>query len=205
MDKSDLSDERLVALHQQKRLNAFFLIYGRYKNYGYAIVHNILIKTPYYNALKDEKDAILYDCINEAIDHYDKTRGGFRQFLSSIIEHETRNYIRRFRKNPLADYISLDAKVSDDGNLYFADSLTFADKGPSPQELLNRVEKKRKVETIYRGIYKRKLKKIVAMKQDGYKVEEIAKKLNMTPRAVYSVTYRLKHLVSTKENGKIKK
>ncbi|MCQ2796829.1 MAG: hypothetical protein MJ213_06020 [Bacilli bacterium] len=205
MDKSDLSDERLVILHQQKRMNAFFIIYGRYKNYGCAIVHNILLKTPYYNALKDEKDAIFYDGVTEAIERYDQSRGGFRQFLASIIDHETRNCIRNFRKDPLADYVSLDAKINEDGDLYFADSLTFADHNPLPQEILNTGEKKKSVEKVYRGVYKRKTQKIIMMKRQGYRVSEIAKKLNMTNKAVYAVIYRIKHLVRVKKNGKVKK
>ena len=97
MNKDDLSDERLALLHQQKRVNAFFVIYKRYHNYGYAVIYRTLEKYKLVNALKDERDAILYDAIMEGLKAFDNTRGTFRKLMSSILEPYS---IRLFINSP---------------------------------------------------------------------------------------------------------
>ena len=205
MNKDDLSDERLALLHQQKRVNAFFVIYKRYHNYGYAVIYRTLEKYKLVNALKDERDAILYDAIMEGLKAFDNTRGTFRKLMSSILEHETINYVREFRKDPLSDYISLDSTLVEGTNLRFADSLTFADKSASPQELVNFNERNIKVEKNYSGIHKRKIKSMMHLKEIGYTYHEIAIKFDISEKAVRSIFYRIKRKINTKDNNKIKK
>lgn len=204
-NKDRLSDETLVSLHRLKRINAFFILYARYKNYGYAIIYNTLVRCKLINALKDERDAIVYDSIMEAIRCYDKTRGNFRQLLSSIVKHQTINYVREFKKDPLSDYVSLDATLGEGSNLRFMDSLTFADKESSPQTIINLDDHAKKVVTNYNGSYKRRLKKMMELKEAGYSNQEIARKLKTSSGAVRSVFYRIKRQMNAKDSNKIKK
>lgn len=191
MDKNQLSDERLILLHQQKKINAFFILYGRYKTYGYAIVLKTLNKTSYLNALKEEKDTIIYDALNDAIEQFDVSRGSFRNLFSIITERKTYNYIREFKRNPLSDYISIDA-LTDDKNIQLVDTLTFADPDPSPIEYINSLEQKNLVTDICNGRYKRKIRKMMKMRQMGFSYEEIAKHYHTTAGAIRSKFYRLK-------------
>ena len=203
--KDCLSDERLAVLHQQKRLNAFFILYKRYQSYGYAVIFRVLEKQKLVNALKEEKDAILYDSIMKALATFNKSRGNFRQFLSAVIAYQTTLRIRDFKKDPLSDYISLDAPFRDGTNLRFADSITLASKVATPQDLVNLNEESKKLSHNYQGIYKRKIKKIVDLKEEGYSYREIAKKLKITEKAVRAIFYRLKKQIDVKANNKIKK
>lgn len=205
MKKDSLSDERLVLLHQDKRVNAFFIIYRRYKNYGYAVIYRTLEKYNLINALYDEKDAILYDSIMEAMACFNETRGTFRKLLSAIINYHTSRCVREFKKDPLSDYISLDAQCSEDGNLRFSDSLIVANQEASPQEIVNLSEKEKKVIINYSGGYKRRIKKMVRLKQEGFTFKEIAKEFNTTEKAVRSIFYRIKRRIELKDNNKIKK
>lgn len=204
-NKDRLSDETLVSLHRLKRLNAFFILYGRYKNYGYAIIYRTLARCKLVNALKDEKDAIIYDSIMEAIRCFDKDRGNFRQLLSAIVKHQTLNYVKEFKKDPISDYISLDANLMEGSNLRFMDSLTFADKEASPQTIINLDEHTKKVVTNYQGSYKRRLKKMMELKEAGYSYQEIARKFHTSSGAVRAVFYRIKRQMDTKDSNKIKK
>lgn len=203
--KDCLSDERLAVLHQKKRINAFFILYNRYQNYGCAIILHTLEKHKLVNALKEEKDAILYDSIMKALATFNKTRGTFRQLLSAVIANQTALRIREFKKDPLSDYISLDATFRDGSNLRFADSLTLASKVATPQDLVNLSEETKKLSHNYKGIYKRKIKKIVEFKEEGYSYQEIAKKLDISEKAVRAIFYRLKKRIDVNSNSKIKK
>lgn len=204
-EKDCLSDERLVLLHQQKRLNAFFTIYGRYKNYGYAIVYNTLGKYKLINALKDEKDAIIYDSIMECLNVFDLRRGTFRKLFNAVVANQTVNYVREFQKDPLSDYISLDTNIEESGYLRFADSLTLADKSGSPGEFINLGDSTKKFMVNYTGAHKRKIKKMMQLKEQGFTFREIAKKFKMSENAVRAVFYRIKRHIDVKENNKIKK
>lgn len=205
MNKDSLSDERLVSLHQKKRVNAFFVIYKRYQNYGYAVVYRTLEKFKLINALKDERDAILYDSIMEALTCFDKKRGTFRQLLASIIANQTANYVREFSKDPLSDYVSLDDRFGDHSNLRFSDSSTLVDRNATPRDVINFDENVGKVGVSYRGIHKRRLKKMISLKEEGYSFEEIAREFNTTAKAVRAVFYRIKRQMDTKDNNKKKK
>lgn len=197
MDKNQLSDERLILLHQQKKINAFFILYGRYKTYGYAIVLKTLNKTSYLNALKEEKDTIIYDALNDAIEQFDVSRGSFRNLFSIITERKTYNYIREFKRNPLSDYISIDA-INDETNTQLVDTLTFADQEPSPIDYMNTMEQKRIVTDICHGIYKRKIRNMIKMRQMGFSFEEIANHYHTTAGAIRSKFYRLKKKIENK-------
>lgn len=203
--KENLSDERLVCLHQRKRLNAFFTIYNRYKNYGYSIVITTLKKYQFYNALREEKDAILYDSIIEALDVFDKKRGTFRNLISSIIEHQTIAHIREFSRDPLSDYISLDASYKEGTNLRFADSLTFADKSDSPKQTIELDDNEKEAVINCSGIHKRRIKEMIRLRKLGYSFEEIAKKFKTTKNAVRAVFYRIKKRINVKKSSKLKK
>lgn len=205
MNKSSLSDERLVSLHQQKRVNAFFVLYTRYKNYGYAIIIDTLLKYKLINALKDERDAILYDSIMEAIGCFDKSRGTFRQLLSAIIKNQTVNYIREFRKDPLSDYVSIDSASKDGMSLRFSDSFTIADKEASPSERINLDDHAKKVMINYTGPNKRRVKKMAQLREAGYSYKEIAKEFKTSEPAVRAIFYRIKRRMDAKDNNKIKK
>lgn len=204
-NKDRLSDETLVSLHRLKRLNAFFVLYARYKNYGYAIIYHTLARCKLVNALKDEKDAIVYDSIMEAIRCFDKERGNFRQLLSAIVKHQTLNYVREFKKDPISDYVSLDASLTEGSNLRFMDSLTFADKEASPQAIIDLDENTKKVVTNYNGAYKRRLKKMMELKKQGYSYQEIARKFRTSSGAVRAIFYRIKRQMDAKDSNKIKK
>lgn len=204
MDKDNLSDERLVSLHQQNRTNAFFIIYARYKNYGYAVIYRTLEKYNLVNALLDERDAILYDSIMEALDMFNESRGTFRQLISTILTNRTANLVRKFKKDPISDYVSIDNNYNE-GELMFSDSLVFADKEASPQEIINLDYHNKKMVTNYNGVYKRKLKKMVELREKGYTYKEIAKAFKTTERAVRGIFYRIKRRIVLKENNKIKK
>lgn len=201
--KDSLSDERLAVLHQRKRLNAFFTIYHRYQNYGYAIVYSTLKKFNLMNALKDEKDAILYDSIMEALNIFDGKRGTFRKLLSAIIANQTANYIYNFKSDPLSDYISIDGSFNEGATLRFADSLTIADKSETPQDRINVNEDLKKVALNYNGLYKRRIKRMVKLREAGYTYKEIAKKLGTTERSVRSIFYRIKRKLDLKESNKV--
>lgn len=203
--KDRLSDERLVLLHQKKRLNAFFTIYNRYQNYGYAIIYHTLGKYKLINSLKEEKDAILYDSIMEGLATFDLKRGTFRNLLSTIITNLTLNYIREFQKDPLSDYISLDANIEEGNNLIFADSGTFADKNELPNEIIDANRHAEKLMANYTGIHKRKIREMIRLKESGYTYEEIAAKLKMSTKAVDAIFYRIKKRIDVKNNNKIKK
>lgn len=205
MNKDNLSDERLVSLHQQKRANVFFIIYSRYKNYGYAIIYRTLEKSNLANALYDDKDAILYDSIIQALEIYTESRGSFRKLISTILTNRTINYVNKFKKDPISDYISIDSNYKEGSNLLFSDSLAFADKDASPQERINLDYHNKKVVTNYRGMYKRRIKKMVALKKEGYTYKEIAKAFNTTEKAVESIFYRIKRRIDLKDSNKIKK
>lgn len=205
MNKDNLSDERLVSLHQKKRVNAFFVIYKRYQNYGYAVVYHTLEKAKLINALKDERDAILYDSIIEALACFDKKRGTFRQLLASIIANQTANYIREFSKDPLSDYVSLDDKFGDHSNLRFSDSSTLADQNASPRDAIDLDENMEKIGGSYRGVHRRRLKRMISLREEGYSFEEIAREYDTTERAVRAVFYRIKRQMDTKDNNKKKK
>lgn len=205
MNKDSLSDERLVSLHQQKRVNAFFTLYSRYRNYGYAIIYRTLEQSKLINALRDERDAILYDAIMETISCFDKERGNFRQLLSVVITHQTINYIREFKKDPLSDYLSLDSTVTESSNLRFMDSLTFADKEASPRDIINVSDNAKKVEINYKGVHKRRINRMIRLKEAGYSYKEIAEVLNCTEKSVRAIFYRIKKRIDIKDNNKIKK
>lgn len=206
MEKKDsLSDERLVFLHQQKRINAFFIIYNRYQNYGTAIIYRTLDKSNLFNALKEEKDAIFYDSVMEALARYDQKRGTFRKLLSAILTNMTINYIRQFKKDPLSDYVSIDANLQENGTLVFADSLAVVDKEASPQDTINIIEDHKKVIVNYDGVHKRRIKRIIDLKREGYSYLEIARKIKTTEKAVRGVLYRIKKRIDMKDNNKIKK
>lgn len=205
MDKDSLSDERLASLHQKKRVNAFFILYRRYKNYGYAVVYNTLEQYNLVNALKDEKDSILYDSIIEAIASFDKNKGTFRNLLAAIITNQTINCIREFSKDPLSDYISLDAGYRDGSNLRFADSVIVAAKDDAPGETINCDDRSKKVVINYHGVYKRNIRKMIRLREMGYSYAEIARKFKSTEKAIRAIFYRLKRKVNAKENNRIKK
>lgn len=205
MDKDNLSDERLVSLHQQKRTNAFFIIYARYKNYGYAVIYRTLEKYNLTNALLDERDAILYDSIMEALDAFEESRGTFRKLISTILTNRTTNTIRKFKKDPISDYISIDTNNTEGNELLFSDSLAFADKEESPQQKINLDYHNKKVVTNYHGVYKRRIKKMVELREEGYTYKEIAKAFKTTERAVRGIFYRVKRRINLTENNKIKK
>lgn len=206
MNKKDsLSDERLVSLHHKKRVNAFFTLYNRYKNYGYAVIYRVLEKYKLVNALKDERDAIFYDAIMKTIECYDGKRGTFRKLFISVITHLTIERVREFSNDPLSDYISLDANVREDSTLRFADSLTFADQEASPPELINLDDETKKVNINCQGLYKRRIDAMTQLKESGFSNKEIAHKFKMSDSAVRSVFYRIKHRIEVKDNNKIKK
>lgn len=206
MNKKDrLSDERLVLLHQQKRLNAFFTIYNRYKAYGTTIIYSILEKHKLVNALRDEKDAILYDGIMECLSAFNPKRGTFRKLFNAVITNQTKSYVREFKRDPLSDYVSLDASIEESDTLRFADSLTFADKNDSPRINVNLDDSSKKVITNYDGIHKRRLKKMMRLREAGYTFAEIAKEFRTTEKAVRAVFYRIRKRINVKDNNKIKK
>ena len=205
MNKDSLSDERLVSLHQQKRVNAFFTLYSRYRNYGYAIIYRTLEKSKLINALRDERDAILYDAIMEAINCFDKQRGNFRQLLSAVITNQTLHYIREFKKDPLSDYLSLDSSVTESSNLRFMDSLTFADKEASPREIINVNDHVKKVEVNYHGVHKRRINKMIHLKEIGFSYKEIADEFKCSEKSVRAIFYRIRKQINLKDNNKIKK
>lgn len=204
-NKDRLSDEALVSLHRLKRINAFFILYARYRNYGYAIIYRTLVRCKLINALKDERDAIVYDSIMEAIRCYDKERGNFRQLFSSIAKNQTINYVREFKKDPLSDYISLDSNLSEGSNLRFMDSLTFADKEATPQAIIDYNDNAKKVMVNYNGAYKRRIKKMMELKEAGYSNQEIAYRFGTTSGAVRAIFYRIKRQMDAKDSNKIKK
>lgn len=209
MKKDSLSDERLVSLHQQKRINAFFIIYARYKTYGFAIIYRALAEHNLVNALLDEKDAILYDSIVEAIDHFDRKRGTFRKLVSTIITNRTINHINHFKLDAMSDYVSLDANYSDGYLFRYSDSSVYADKFAdqtgSPREVINTNERNEKIAINYTGIYKRKVRKMMNLREHGYTYKEIAKKFDTTERAVSAIFYRIKKRINVNDNNKIKK
>ncbi|MCQ2787129.1 MAG: hypothetical protein MJ199_01875 [Bacilli bacterium] len=206
MDKKDrLSDERLVRLHQRKKLNAFFIIYNRYKNYGYTIISNLLAKYNLVNALQDERDAILYDTIMECLEVFDSKRGTFRKLFNAAVANHTTTYIREFQKDPLSDYISLDANIEESGNYRYADSLTFADKNDSPKTIINLEDKSKDLIVNYDGSHKRRIKKMVRLREEGYTFKEIAKRFRITEKATRAIFYRIRKRVNIKDSGKNKK
>ncbi|MCQ2796616.1 MAG: hypothetical protein MJ213_04905 [Bacilli bacterium] len=206
MNKQDrLSDESLVLLHQRKKINAFFIIYNRYKNYGYSVISNLLVKYNLVNALQDEKDAILYDTIMECLEAFDPKRGSFRKLFNAAISNLTANYIRDFQKDPLSDYISLDASIEEGSNYRFADSLTFADKGSSPKAIINLEDKSKDLIVNYDGVHKRRIKKMIRLREEGYTFKEIAKKMKITEKAARAIFYRIRKRIEVKDNAKNKK
>ncbi|MCQ2792631.1 MAG: hypothetical protein MJ208_03830 [Bacilli bacterium] len=204
-NKDELSDERLASLHQQKRINAFFTIYQRYRNYGYVIIYRTLEKSHFVNALKDERDAILYDAIMESLDAFDKERGTFRKLFSTVVEHQTINYVREFKKDPLSDYISIDTVFNENSDFRYADSLLLADKDMTPQDRLNINDNTKRVNANYDGIYRRKIKKMIKLKEQGFSNLEIAKRFKTSEGAVRSVFYRIRKRIAGKNSNKIKK
>lgn len=206
MDKFEsFSDEKLVSLHQQKRINAFFILYQRYRNYGYAIVFRTLQNYKLLSALKDDRSVIIYESIMKALASYNKERGTFRKLLSIIIERLTINEIDKFQKDPLSDYISIDSQISENTNFRFADSLTFADKEATPRDCLNLKENVSEMNLNYLGSNKRRTLKMLRLKEQGYTFKEIAKRCHVSEKSVRGVFYRLKRRIESKESGKVKK
>lgn len=187
-----LSDERLVSLHRQKKIAIFFVLYNRYRSYGYAIVAKTLRPTNYYNALVDEKDALVYDALNLAVKTYDKTRGNFRVYFGVLLTNITSERIRQFARDPLADYISIDEGYKESAELKYMDALTFADKGATPPQAMNYLDEAKRTSESYHAHGHTKTAKIIHMKEEGYTVSEIAKKHHVSPKAVSSLFYRIK-------------
>lgn len=200
MDKNLLNDDRLVSLHRQKRINAFFTFYKRYRNYGYAIIQKYISKNKKYANLEEEKDAIVYLSINECIENYDESKGTFRTLLSKIIEHKTLNLIKDYNKDPLANYISIDVTNKDNDDINIVDTLTFADKGSMPDQEVTINEDK----TFLKTKFNKKIAKMVTLKEAGFTYEEIAKKFNLSEKATRSIFYRIRKEICKDNADEIK-
>ncbi|MCQ2794034.1 MAG: hypothetical protein MJ207_01495 [Bacilli bacterium] len=186
------SDERLVALHRQKKIAIFFVLYNRYRNYGYVVVQQALKTSTYFNALYEERDALLYDALMIAIKTFDKSRGTFRIYFGKVLNNLTIQRIRDFARDPIADYVSIDGGIKDVDELKYVDALTFADKGATPQELMSLKDTSQKVSCSYHGHNDIRIQKMVALKEKGYSIGEIAKHFHTTKRSVASIFYRVK-------------
>lgn len=204
MDKNDLSDERLAFLHQKKKINAFFIIYERYKSYGYAIIYRKLAATPYLNALIDEKNAIVYNSIMDSLKVFDNSRGTFRSLFSSVVEHYTLNMIRRFSRKPISDYVSTDEVIDEESGFRLEDKLVFADSYDSPREYVNMIDVNEKLNELYQELGDEKIEKIIELRKRGYKVIEIARMINVNHKTVRSILSRTKQKLDKKLRKRIK-
>lgn len=202
MDIKSYSDARLISLHRQKKIAIFFILYNRYRNYGYYLIQKILKSTPYFNALYDERDALLYDALIEAINGFNKSRGDFRGYLTILLLHKTTRRIDEFKKDPIADYVSIDGPVKTKIDLANLDALTFADKDANPRDLVTINDEINAFKSAYRGPKTKYVEAMIRLKEQGYSNSEIAQKLGTTPKAVRATFYRLRNMVYRKKSKK---
>ncbi len=178
-----------MKLHRKKRINAIFTLYSRYRLYGYSIVNFQLKKCGLLNSLGDERDSIVYDAVDEAIEAFDENKGSFKSLLSKIIINITLKYVNKFSRDPLSDYISLDEERKIGDELVFMDSSI--NNISNEKEIMFNTE----IDFIkdnYNGRYQRRIKRMVEMKRDGFTYKEIAVRYQTTEKAVRAIFYRLK-------------
>lgn len=199
MNKLSLSDNRLISLHQQKKLNAFFTLYNRYRNYSYAIIGVIFKNAKLFNALWDERDSIFYESLTYAIDSYEEKRGTFRNFLSKLVERNAIKCMREFQRDPISEYISMDAYLFGQQSVRYSDMLTFRDSSPTPAEQMNMKDQVELDINNLQLIFNRKIKYMIRMRQLGFSMQEIARHYHTTESAIRSLFYRVKKYLKNKK------
>ena len=123
--------------------------------------------------------------------------------LTVLLTHQTTHRISQFKKDPIADYVSLDANLKTDSDLEMMDTLTFADQGASPQELVTVNDEINQFKNAYHGPHNKRIQLIISLKQQGYSNEEIAKRLKTSAKAIRAVFYRLRNRLNRKKSKKI--
>lgn len=178
-----------MKLHRKKRINAFFPLYSKYRFYGYSIVNFQLKKCGLLSSLGDERDSIVFDAINEAIEAFDEHKGNFKSLLSKIIINITLKYVNKFSRDPLSDYVSLDEERKIGDELVFMDSNVVDVDNEKDMIFNNEIEF---IKNNYNGRYQRRIKRMVEMKRDGFTYHEIGVRYQMSEKAVRAIFYRLK-------------
>lgn len=190
-----MSDEKLAILAKRSSKKYLYVLYMRYRSYGYSIIENILKKTYYYGSLIEDKDAILIDALTECIGDFKMSKGKFKNLLSAIISHKTCKLVSRFSKDGLADYVSIDTFALN-GDLLFADSECV---GPiNPKKALDERESRKLIVNSYCPT-NRKIKYIIDLKNKGYSYTEIANKSNKSQKAIRQLFYRIRKNVNKKK------
>jgi len=189
MKTNSLSDERLVRLHRQKRINAFFTLYSRYRNYGYSIVCSQLVKFKLLNSLDSEKESIVFDAITQSLKTFDENKGSFKTLFSNICMNMTLKCISKFSRDPLADYVSLDESLKITDEMVFMDSVIINASDDQPNKTSDELKA---IKKYYKGHYQRRILRMLEMKRDGFSYKEIGNRYQMSSKSVRAIFYRLK-------------
>jgi len=207
MNFKKLKDDALLLLHKHKKVDVLFIFYNRYYNRCCGIVYRALSNSKYLKTLFEEKNIIIVESIRKAIETFDVTKGkAFYSYLGQIVFNETITRIREFAKDPLSNFVSLDASVNDeDSDISLSDTLVFADHSASPIENFNLKEQISWIDEIYHERRYNNMRRIIDLKLSGYSYHEIAKKLKMSDKSVRSSIYRIKKMLSLEFKKKMKK
>lgn len=164
-----------------------------------------------FNGFKyDKDDMIQYASLNvvESINKYDSSKGDLRNYLASIIYNSYKTYIRDNVYRGQGMFVSLDENVNggEEKETALLDTIGNNDLRYRDIEYIELMEEfnneiqKRNVNK-FNKINAKELHIIKDMLMDGYKQNEIAKKLNISPVTINRKINLIKDVILTIKNN----